>query len=88
MKRHLILWILLFFLAGCTTFNSLGSRYWYKKRLKEIEISYQNKEITETEYLSLKSETEKIRGEYIKEDNRYYCPYHDTYHYGYHGYHH
>ena len=64
MKKKMILLILgAALLSACAT-GGVGSEKWYTQRMQEIEASYQKKEITKAEYLSLKSETDKIRFDY------------------------
>lgn len=50
------------FVAGCSsTSTSVGSLTWHNERLAEIETAYANKEITKSEYLSLKNEADQVR---------------------------
>lgn len=58
---------------GCSTTSNVktsGSKVWYKERMAEIETSYQNKEISKTEYLNLKTETDKVRAIYKSESSK------------------
>lgn len=79
MRKNFTLFLLLFFLGGCATFQGVGSSHWYKSRLNEIEMAYQNNEITQAEYLSLKNETDKIREESIRKSHAYYSSYQGYY---------
>ena len=86
MRRKFVFFSLLFFLGGCTVFQGVGSSYWHENRLQEIETAYQNEEITEAEYLSLKNETDKIREESIRKSYAYYSVHQGRYYshsYGY-----
>ena len=49
------------FLAGCATTPSVGSKKWHETRFAEIESAYQNSEISEEAYLSLKNEADQTR---------------------------
>ena len=71
-----------FFLVGCATFSDVGTAYWHKNRLQEIETAYQNGDIEKEGYLSLKNEADQIREKYISEKPRY-CVYCSGYHYSY-----
>jgi len=89
-KSKIVFILLLFFLGGCATYQGVGSGYWHKNRLAEIETAYQNKELTDAEYLSLKNEADKVRKESAWERHQYNCPYpryRHSYHFG-HYYHH
>ena len=59
-------------MGGCVTSQGVGSKVWHEERLKEIEQSFQNKKITEAEYLSLKNEADKIRTEYVYQRRTYF----------------
>jgi len=85
--KKLTLMITCFFLLGCATFTDVGTAYWHKNRLQEIETAYQNGDIEKEEYLSLKNEADQIREKHISENQSYclYCgAYHARYPYGYH----
>ena len=90
MKKELVGLIsilMIFVLCGCATFREVGTAYWHKNRLQEIETAYQNGDIEKKEYLSLKNEADQIREKHISENQRYclYCGgYHARYPYGYH----
>ena len=73
--------------SGCATFREVGTAYWHKNRLQEIETAYQIGDIEKKEYLSLKNEADQIREKHISENQRYchYCSgYHARYPYGHH----
>lgn len=61
--RSLLLSLVLV-LAGCATTPSTGSRTWHENRLAEIETAYQNEEISDEAYISLKNEADAVRVEY------------------------
>ena len=86
MRRKFAFFFLLIFLGGCAVFRGVGSSYWHENRLQEIETAYQNEEIREAEYLSLKNEADKIREESISKSYAYYSAhqgYYSSHHYGY-----
>jgi len=91
---RLISILMIIALCGCATFREVGTAYWHKNRLQEIETAYQNGDIEKKEYLSLKNEADQIREKHISENQRYchYCgDYHARYPYGHHftyNYHH
>ena len=62
MYKYLILAMVLFSLSGCA--STPGTRAWHKVRLQEIELSYQNKEITKAEYLALKNDVDNTSASY------------------------
>ena len=51
-------------LAGCATTPPVGSKKWHETRIAEIELAYQNNEVSEELYLSLKNEADQIRVEH------------------------
>ena len=61
MKTIFLLIFILTLGAGCTSYTGIGSQKWYDQRMQEIETAYQNKEISTSEYIALKNETESIR---------------------------
>jgi hypothetical protein len=73
--RTIILFLFCFFVAGCvTTSRGLGSSYWYEDRLAEIEDSFNKGRLSKAEYLELKSETDRIRQDYLIRNDYYYDP--------------
>ena len=51
-------------LAGCATTPPIGSSTWHVERISEIELAYDNGEISTEAYLSLKNQTDETRAEY------------------------
>ena len=63
-------------LTGCVTTPATGSRVWYDQRVAEIEAAYENGELTQESYLTLKNQTDQTRVEYQNalRERRYYYP--------------
>lgn len=94
MKQYILALVCLLAL-GCVTTPAVGSRVWHEERMTEIDAAYQNWELTEEEYLALKSETDEIRSEYLnrleerrRRDFRFGIGYgfHHHHHFGHFGY--
>lgn len=58
------------FLIGCTTVNTVGSKSWHYDRLDELRDARMNGQITTEKYLELKAEADRLRLEYVNENQR------------------
>ncbi len=94
MLKKLFFLIICLFTVGCAAlqYKGVGSKYWYQERIQEIELAHDSRDITKEKMLELKVEADRVRQEYIKEEQRHYYhsqhySYHPRRHYGHHGRH-
>lgn len=58
-----VIFVLMVF--GCSVYQGVGSEYWHVARLEEIQTAYEAGQLSESEYLRLKNESDAIRQEYL-----------------------
>ncbi len=75
MSRNAVfsLLILTFILAGCATYNGVGSDAWYNQRVSELDQARTSGRMTEAEYQNARNQLDAIRVQYLNR-GYYYEP--------------